>query len=90
MIAPCPSVNELNVCTLSDELYGPWMGPETSRSIKLVVARLDTLLPGIRLQERLLGIPNLTHQKIADVLAENGWPLPSRTQFYLPTLARSS
>ena len=40
--------------------------------IKLLVARLDSLLPGIRLESRLLSLNNLTHQKIANVLAENG------------------
>ncbi|KAJ7068858.1 hypothetical protein B0H15DRAFT_918312 [Mycena belliarum] len=38
---------------------------------KPFVQRLDALMPGIRLQERLSNLPGLGHQAIADFLGEN-------------------
>jgi hypothetical protein len=37
-----------------------------------LIGHLDSLLPGIRLQERLLGVTPLTHQGIANYLAQHG------------------
>lgn len=37
-----------------------------------LIDRLSTLLPGIRLKERLYALSDLGHQSIADFLAENG------------------
>ncbi|CCM06606.1 uncharacterized protein FIBRA_08885 [Fibroporia radiculosa] len=57
---------------LEDELYGYPVGTETPRGIKSLVARLDVLLPGIRLKERLYALDIITHQRIAEVLAVDG------------------
>ena len=62
---------------LVDELYGPPVGAETPRSLGVLTARLDVLLPGIRLKERLKVLGARSHQQIADVLALDGqWRLP--------------
>ena len=58
--------------SLAEELYATNTEPQTTDSITALIAHLDFLLPGIRLQERLLGIIPLTHQKIADHLAQHG------------------
>lgn len=52
-----------------DELFGPRLGPETS-----MVDKLDSMLPGIRIKERLMErIKNgAGHQGIVDYFAENG------------------
>ena len=52
-----------------DELFGPRLGPETS-----MVDKLDSMLPGIRIKERLMErIKNgAGHQGIIDYFAENG------------------
>lgn len=55
-----------------DELYGPPIGTESPRGLKPFIERLDSLMPGIRLQERLSNLPDLSHQAIADFLGENG------------------
>ncbi|TFK63706.1 hypothetical protein BDN72DRAFT_927378 [Pluteus cervinus] len=55
-----------------EELYGPSIGTETPRGLKTLICRLDALLPGIRLRERLLALPKLSHQTIADFLGDNG------------------
>ncbi|KAF8896639.1 hypothetical protein BD779DRAFT_1433731, partial [Infundibulicybe gibba] len=47
-------------------------GTESPRGIQLFISRLDALLPGIRLRERLLDFHALTHQDIADFLGANG------------------
>lgn len=60
------------VRSLEDQLYGPPIGTESPRGIKPFVQRLDALMPGIRLQERLSNLPGLGHQAIADFLGENG------------------
>lgn len=57
---------------LLDELYGPPIGTETPRGINTLVARLDVLLPGIRLKERLYALEVLNHQRVADILAIDG------------------
>ena len=54
------------------ELRGRRIGSETPRSLRVLAKHLDFLLPGIRLLERLSGIPDLDHQKIVNVLAEGG------------------
>ncbi|KAJ7732141.1 hypothetical protein B0H16DRAFT_180720 [Mycena metata] len=57
---------------LEDELYGPPIGTESPRGLKPLVERLDAMMPGIRLQDRLTKLPELSHQTIADFLGENG------------------
>ncbi|KAI0956427.1 hypothetical protein AcV7_006837 [Taiwanofungus camphoratus] len=58
--------------SIADELYGPPIGTETPRGIGHFVLRLDALLPGIRLKERLYALGARDHQRIADVLALDG------------------
>ncbi|KAL1744625.1 hypothetical protein HDZ31DRAFT_38200 [Schizophyllum fasciatum] len=50
---------------ISEELASP-------RGVANLVDRLSSLLPGIRLKERLYALSNLGHQTIADFLADNG------------------
>ncbi|KAL1721344.1 hypothetical protein EV715DRAFT_195328 [Schizophyllum commune] len=54
------------------QLYGPYIGSESPRGVSNLIDRLSTLLPGIRLKERLYALSNLGHQSIADFLADNG------------------
>jgi hypothetical protein len=60
------------MCLLADELYGPLIGTESPGDINRLIARLDSLLPGIRLKARLLELNCPTHQEIANILADNG------------------
>ncbi|KAI0648655.1 hypothetical protein C8Q79DRAFT_461996 [Trametes meyenii] len=48
-----------------------WLGPETPRSLALLIVNLEALLPGVRLQEKLNGL-RTTHQNILDALAVEG------------------
>ena len=57
---------------LAVELRGQIIGSETPRSLLVLSEHLDSLLPGIRLLERLSDIPDLDHQKIVNILAEGG------------------
>ena len=57
---------------LAVELRGQRIGSETPRSLYVLSQHLDSLLPGIRLLERLSDIPDLDHQKIVNILAEGG------------------
>ncbi|KAF8650024.1 hypothetical protein AX16_005462 [Volvariella volvacea WC 439] len=57
---------------LEDELYGPPVGTESPRGLQSLISRLDSLLPGIRLKDRLCALDPLTHQSIADYLGSNG------------------
>ncbi|KAG7444695.1 uncharacterized protein BT62DRAFT_951706 [Guyanagaster necrorhizus] len=57
---------------LEDLLYGPPIGPESPRGLSILIDRLDTLLPGIRLKERLGALQNKSHQGITDYLGEHG------------------
>ena len=57
---------------LAVELRGQRIGPETPRSLRVLSEHLDSLLPGIRLLERLSDIPDLDHQQIVNILAEGG------------------
>jgi hypothetical protein len=57
---------------LTDELYGPHLGSETPRGLKQFVHLLDQFLPGIGVKKRFYILDSLTHQKIADVLGNNG------------------
>ena len=57
---------------LAVELRGQRIGSETPRSLRFLSEHLDSLLPGIRLLERLSDIPDLDHQKIVNILAEGG------------------
>jgi len=54
------------------ELRGQRIGSETPRSLRVLSEHLDSLLPGIRLLERLSDISGLDHQKIVNILAEGG------------------
>ncbi|KAF7335460.1 hypothetical protein MVEN_02199300 [Mycena venus] len=58
--------------SLEDELYGPPIGTESPRGLRPLIERLDALMPGIRLHDRLSKLPDLSHQTIADFLGENG------------------
>ncbi|CAK5273845.1 unnamed protein product [Mycena citricolor] len=58
--------------SLEDELYGPPIGTESPRGLMPFIKSLDEMMPGIRLQERLLRLPNLSHQAVTDFLADNG------------------
>ncbi len=55
-----------------DELFGPRLGPETS--MHKLVNKLDSMLPGIRIKERLMErVKNgAGHQGIIDFFGENG------------------
>ncbi|KAI0791197.1 hypothetical protein C8Q75DRAFT_732327 [Abortiporus biennis] len=53
-------------------LYGPQIGTETPRGIKAFIERLDSVLPGIRLKEKLYTLDALSHQRIVDTLAMDG------------------
>lgn len=59
-------------CMLIDELYGPPVGTESPRGILPLIHKIDRLLPGIRILERLSNLEDLSHQGIADMLAKNG------------------
>ncbi|KZT73548.1 hypothetical protein DAEQUDRAFT_662157 [Daedalea quercina L-15889] len=63
---------ERKIRVLEDELYGPPVGAETPRSMNALAMRLDALLPGIRLKERLRALNADSHQHIADILALDG------------------
>ncbi|KAJ7202748.1 hypothetical protein B0H12DRAFT_1330755 [Mycena haematopus] len=74
-VSPTATVNEglkAKIRSLEDELYGPPIGTESPRGLKPLIERLDSLMPGIRLRERLSKLPDLSHQAIADFLGENG------------------
>lgn len=55
-----------------DDLYGPPIGTESPRGINNLIHRLDRLLPGIRLKEKLNALDATSHQRIADILALDG------------------
>lgn len=57
---------------LEDFLYGPPIGPESPRGLGILIDRLDTLLPGIRLKVRLGALRDKSHQGIADYMGEHG------------------
>ncbi|KAJ7111202.1 hypothetical protein C8R43DRAFT_1041770 [Mycena crocata] len=63
---------KVKIRTLEDELYGPPIGTESPRGLKPFLQRLDDLMPGIRLQERLSKLPDLSHQVVTDFLGEHG------------------
>ena len=56
----------------SDQLYGLPVGTESPRGISVLISRLSTVLPGVRLRERLSAAGAETHQQIIDTLASNG------------------
>ncbi|KAJ8523104.1 hypothetical protein ONZ45_g388 [Pleurotus djamor] len=60
------------ILVLEDSLHGPILGSETPRGIKSLIERLNTLLPGTRLKERLCDLSELSHQSIVDFLGRNG------------------
>ena len=53
-------------------MYATNAEPEIIECILALIAHLNTLLPGIRLQERLLSLGSPTYQRIADYLAQHG------------------
>ena len=55
-----------------DELYGHPVGTESPIGISVLIYRLSSILPGIRLSEKLLAAGAKSHQQIADVLALDG------------------
>ncbi|TCD67810.1 hypothetical protein EIP91_011938 [Steccherinum ochraceum] len=57
---------------LEDELYGPPVGTESPRGLKSLILRIDALLPGARMKEKLYALEALTHQRIVDVLSMDG------------------
>ncbi|PCH42550.1 hypothetical protein WOLCODRAFT_72130 [Wolfiporia cocos MD-104 SS10] len=63
---------ERRIFKLEDELYGPPIGTETPRGISVLISRLNALLPGIRLKERLYALGTPDHQDIVDLLARGG------------------
>jgi hypothetical protein len=64
--------NANHICH-TDELYGPRIGSETPHGLKQLIHTLDIILPGIGVKKRFYTLHSLTHQKIADVLGNNGW-----------------
>ncbi|GLB44753.1 putative MINDY deubiquitinase [Lyophyllum shimeji] len=58
---------------LEDRLYGHPIGTESPRGIHSLIERLDRILPGIRLKERLSQQSRLSHQSIVDFLGNNGY-----------------
>ncbi|KAJ2926942.1 hypothetical protein H1R20_g10141, partial [Candolleomyces eurysporus] len=64
-----PTLN--NLSKPHDSGYAPGLFELTS--LEEVLTKVLALLPGIRLEERLGGIPDLTIQKMANFLAENGY-----------------
>lgn len=72
---------------LAVELRGQRIGSETPRSLRVLSEHLDSLLPGIRLLERLSDIADLDHQKIVNMLAEGG---PSARHHRLTALQLTS
>lgn len=72
-ISPLTGADELmRIYEMTDELYGPAVGTETPRGVKNLIDRLDAVLPGIRLRDRLLALDNPSHQCIVDFLGKNG------------------
>ncbi|RDB25528.1 hypothetical protein Hypma_006214 [Hypsizygus marmoreus] len=62
----------IRVRELEDQLYGPPIGTESPRGLKPFIERLDLLLPGIRLKQRLSHLEDVSHQSIVDFLASHG------------------
>ncbi|KAI0806085.1 hypothetical protein BC629DRAFT_1141943 [Irpex lacteus] len=60
-------------CMHSDQLYGLPVGTESPRGISVLISRLSTVLPGVRIRERLSAAGAETHQQITDTLASNGY-----------------
>ena len=57
--------SELNTDDFSDDAERPL-------ALATIVSRLNYLLPGIRIKEKLLSLDTLSHQSIADVLGSDG------------------
>lgn len=58
----------------SDELHGLPIGTESPGGLSILISRLSSMLPGVRLSERLFSAGVKTHQQIVDVLAVDGAP----------------
>ncbi|KAG6918415.1 hypothetical protein DXG01_014594 [Tephrocybe rancida] len=59
--------------THAERLFGPPIGTESPRDIHAFIKRLDGMLPGIRLKERLSQLSIVSHQSIIDFLGTNGY-----------------
>jgi hypothetical protein len=57
---------------LLDALYGPPIGPETPGGITALIERLESLMPGIRIRERLIALGEKSHQSIVEFLGTHG------------------
>ncbi|KAG6817233.1 hypothetical protein H0H87_011290 [Tephrocybe sp. NHM501043] len=66
------SALELRVRDLEERLFGPAIGTESPCDIHAFIDRLDDMLPGIRLKERLSQLSVISHQSIIDFLGANG------------------
>lgn len=62
-------------CRHLDALYGPSIGSESPGGIACFIQRLDALLPGTRLGDRLDCLEDKSHQSIATYLGQHGVPL---------------
>ncbi|KDQ25414.1 hypothetical protein PLEOSDRAFT_1106343 [Pleurotus ostreatus PC15] len=60
------------ICAYIDALRGPVTGTETPRGIKSFIEHLDSLMPGIRLKDRIYALSELSHQGILDFLGNHG------------------
>ncbi|KAF8637752.1 hypothetical protein AX17_002594 [Amanita inopinata Kibby_2008] len=60
--------------SLQEELFGTSLGSESQQDIMTLVGKLDSMIPGIRIKERLVERlkGGTSHQVIVNLLAENG------------------
>ncbi|KAG6812249.1 hypothetical protein H0H92_003705 [Tricholoma furcatifolium] len=65
------SMLALRLRDLQERYFGPSIGTESTRDILAFIDVLDGILPGIRLKERLLRLPIISHQSIIDFLGVN-------------------
>jgi hypothetical protein len=76
LLDPIPQWNWVDLKTnyvgYADQLYGPPIGSETPRGLKQLVHVLDQILPGVGVKKRFYVLDSLTHQKIANILGNNG------------------
>ncbi|KAJ7595501.1 hypothetical protein C8J56DRAFT_1115426 [Mycena floridula] len=61
---------------LEEHLYGSAVGAETPGGLNQLVDRLASLMPGVRLKERLEALEDHSHQGMADFLGHNGYFTP--------------
>ncbi|EGO24972.1 hypothetical protein SERLADRAFT_438567 [Serpula lacrymans var. lacrymans S7.9] len=63
---------KLQLRDLKETVYGPFIGEDIPEQIPFLTARLYSQI-GIDILQKLHSMKNLTHQKIANVLASNGY-----------------